>query len=85
LGDERDYNLAILVILLLLCWPAALIYYFTRPMKPTPYPYGAPPYQQPGASTQAPFGGAQVAYCSQCGKQIASTAAFCPFCGGKIV
>ena len=28
---ERKYSLGILIILLLLCWPAALIYYFTRP------------------------------------------------------
>jgi len=38
MGDERDYNLAVLVILLLLFWTAALIYYYTRPFKTTYYP-----------------------------------------------
>lgn len=35
--ERRQYSLAILIILLLFCWPAALIYYFTRPkVKTTP-------------------------------------------------
>jgi hypothetical protein len=29
---RRRYSLAILIILILFCWPAALIYYFTRPV-----------------------------------------------------
>lgn len=29
--EKRKYSLGILIILLLFCWPAALIYYFTRP------------------------------------------------------
>jgi len=29
--ERRQYSIAILIILLILCWPAALIYYFTRP------------------------------------------------------
>ena len=84
MGDEREYNLAILVILLLLCWPAALIYYFTRPTKPSSYPYGSSSYQQPDSSTQAPLGGTQVAYCPHCGNKITSAGGFCPFCGGKL-
>ncbi|MDE1819916.1 MAG: hypothetical protein KGI98_03565 [Euryarchaeota archaeon] len=27
---KRQYSLALLVILILFCWPAAIIYYFTR-------------------------------------------------------
>jgi len=35
--EKRQYSLAILIILLLFCWPAALLYYFTRPrVKTTP-------------------------------------------------
>ena len=29
--EKRQYNLGILILLVVLCWPAALIYYFTRP------------------------------------------------------
>jgi len=33
--EKREYNLGILIILIILCWPAAIIYYFTRPkVKP---------------------------------------------------
>jgi predicted amidophosphoribosyltransferase len=35
MSEERQYSLAILIILLLFCWPVALIYYFTRPKKVT--------------------------------------------------
>lgn len=29
--EKRKYSLAILIILVILCWPLALVYYFTRP------------------------------------------------------
>jgi len=77
MGDERDYNLAILVILLLLFWPAAIIYYYTRPFKSTYYPYGPTPGPQP-----AP--GGTESYCPNCGRKIANVGAFCPHCGGRL-
>jgi len=82
-GDERDYNLAVLVILLLLFWPLAIIYYYTRPMKPDYYPYGPPP-SQPRSAGEPTYGGTQVIYCRHCNSRIASPAAFCPYCGGKL-
>jgi predicted amidophosphoribosyltransferase len=35
MSEERQYSLAVLIILLIICWPAALIYYFTRPKTVT--------------------------------------------------
>src|SRR5271157_550730 len=29
--ERRQYSLAILIILVIFCWPAAILYYFTRP------------------------------------------------------
>ena len=80
MGDERDYNLAILVILLLLCWPAALIYYFTRPFKPS-YPYGPPP---PYGWSQPPYGGSPMVNCPQCNRNIAASSMYCTYCGYKL-
>ncbi len=78
MGNERDYDLAILVILLLLFWPAALIYYYTRPFKATYYPYG--PTQGP-----QPVPGVMESYCPNCGRKIVNVGAFCPYCGGKLI
>ncbi len=64
-GETRQYSLAILIILLLFCWPAALIYYFTRPkVKVTP--------------TRVCLGcGMQIAQtynvCPHCGKKVEKT------------
>src|SRR5438094_3416479 len=57
MGDEREYSLAILVILLLLCWPAAIVYYYTRPTKPQYYP----PQSYPSGAR---------AFCQACGAPI---------------
>ena len=77
---ERDYDLAILIILLFLCWPAGVIYYFTRPMRPRRY-YAAPPPYQPYQPTA---GEGPLAYCKYCGTQISPSASFCLNCGGKL-
>ncbi|HEX4922290.1 MAG TPA: zinc-ribbon domain-containing protein [Candidatus Bathyarchaeia archaeon] len=80
MGDERDYNLAILVILLLLCWPAALIYYFTRPSsRATPT---ARPLHVAGASlltVESP-----MVNCPQCNRNIAASSMYCTYCGYKL-
>ena len=65
MGDERDYDLAILVILLLLCWPAAIVYYYTRPEKP-PYPWARAFCQTCGAPIVP-----GSSFCQSCGKPLA--------------
>lgn len=74
---RRKYSLAILVILIIFCWPAAIIYYFTRdkvPVQelqtyavPIAQPvYAVPAYGQPQVAQAAPMGGAPN--CKGCGR-----------------
>jgi zinc ribbon protein len=76
-GDERDYNLAVLVILLLLFWPLAIVYYYTRPKKPYYYPSGQPPSPTSTAVRDV--------YCQNCNNKISDpNATFCPYCGQRL-
>jgi len=60
--EKRKYNLAILIILLILCWPAALIYYFTRPKVRTTQMRTCL-----GCGRQIPL---DYAVCPHCGKKV---------------
>jgi hypothetical protein len=31
---KRKYTLWVLILLVIVCWPAAIVYYFTRPKVP---------------------------------------------------
>lgn len=83
---KRQYTLWVLILLILICWPAAIVYYFTRDKVPVqelhtytyaqPYPQAAPP---PGG---APGGAAR--FCSRCGTQNAAGATFCSKCGAPL-
>jgi RNA polymerase subunit RPABC4/transcription elongation factor Spt4 len=65
-AGERQYSVGVLIILLLLCWPAALVYYFTRPRRVTricpgcgrsiPLPYNVCPYCGKAAPVALPDG-----------------------------
>jgi hypothetical protein len=72
----RKYTEWVLVVLMILCWPLALIYYFTREkatvQEIAPYampmsvaPMAAPPVASPPPMAPAP-GGAPV--CPRCGR-----------------
>lgn len=89
--EKREYNLAVLIILLILCWPAALIYYFTRPKVKS-----KPMRICPGCGRQIPV---EYQVCPYCGRSVtftpppptpAATAApsvggrFCPHCGAQV-
>jgi hypothetical protein len=60
--DKREYSLGVLIILVLFCWPAALIYYFTRPVVRRSVPL--PP---PGMAAPPPPSGSGYATCPTCG------------------
>jgi hypothetical protein len=64
MGEEgkREYSLAILIILIILCWPGALIYYFTRPMVKT-----KPMRTCLGCGAQIPM---EYAVCPHCGRKV---------------
>jgi len=57
--DKREYSMGVLIILILLCWPAALIYYFTRPVRKSSVPVPPPGWQN------CPTCGAPLRYIQQ--------------------
>jgi hypothetical protein len=78
---KRKYTLWVLILLILICWPAAILYYFTRPMVPVQeyQTYATPSPQSAPAATAA--GGR---FCSACGTQNAAGATFCSRCGKSL-
>ncbi|MBE3116174.1 zinc ribbon domain-containing protein [Candidatus Bathyarchaeota archaeon] len=79
--ETRKYSLALLIILVLFCWPAAILYYFTRPKIITQQGYAPQPYpQQPPPQYQAPAS----RICTQCGRAVQENIRFCPNCGKQL-
>jgi len=90
--EKRTYNLGILIILVILCWPVALIYYFTRPKVKV-----KPLRMCPGCGRQISL---EFNVCPYCGKSIPVVAPTpvtvtaapavpsggkpCPHCGARI-
>lgn len=76
---RRKYTLWVLILLVLVCWPVAIIYYFTRDKVPVQefqsYPTPAAP---PPAAAQ---GGTPGLYCPSCGAAVPQRGGFCPSCG----
>ena len=68
---RRRYTLWVLVLLIIVCWPAAIIYYFTRDkgtfqeVSPYAMPMSGPPMA--GAPPMAPSPAAGPA-CPRCGR-----------------
>lgn len=77
---RRKYELWILILLVLFCWPAAIIYYFTRPevaVQELPNytgPIRDPQAMPPGVATNSRF-------CPYCGAQNSIGTMFCAKCG----
>ena len=77
---KRDYALWLLILLIIICWPAAIVYYFTRKKVPvqTFQTYSHPePYSQPMAAQPAAGG----KFCSACGTSNVAGSTFCSRCG----
>ncbi len=76
---RRKYTLWVLILLVLVCWPVAIIYYFTRDKVPVQefqsYQTSAAP---PPAAAQ---GGTSGLYCPSCGAAVQQRGGFCPSCG----
>ncbi len=64
---RRKYTLWVLVVLILFCWPAAIIYYFTREKVPVQelHTYAMPVQPSPAYGAPAP-GNAPA--CPRCGR-----------------
>jgi hypothetical protein len=82
--ETRQYSLAILIILVIFCWPAAILYYFTRPKIINQQGYQNQPYSQ-----QPPPVYAQQTvsrFCPQCGRVLQQdNVKFCPNCGKQLI
>ncbi len=93
MSKEFTGSWVILIILIIVCWPAALIYFFMkyeeRPQFGTGYygnpsqPYQQPPqqYQQPPQQYQQPQQGNT---CRSCGAGFEPGAMYCPKCGNRL-
>jgi len=80
--ETREYSLAVLIILVLFCWPAALIYYFTRP-KVIRY-VGGPPQINVSVNQNQPYPPPNNRFCPQCGRTVPNDVRFCPNCGKQL-
>ncbi|MCL4324236.1 MAG: hypothetical protein M1144_02070 [Candidatus Thermoplasmatota archaeon] len=88
---KRQYSLIILVVLIIVCWPAAIIYYFTRPKVPvqqlgTYQPVAAQPaYYQPapaqGQYTAPPVAAAPAPAAAPAQAPAAGGVPTCKTCG----
>jgi len=80
---RRKYTLWVLILLVIVCWPAAILYYFTRDKVPVQelHTY-MNPYQQPMGSPPAPMWAGR--FCASCGTSNAPGAAFCARCGKSL-
>ena len=64
---KRQYTLWVLIVLVIFCWPAAIIYYFTREKVPVQELHTYASTMQPGPAAPAGPTGAAPA-CPRCGK-----------------
>jgi hypothetical protein len=92
MSKEFTGSWVIVIILIILCWPAALIYflmkYEERPQYGTGY-YGSQPYQQPYQQPpqqyqQPPQQYQQGNTCRNCGASYEAGAQYCPRCGNRL-
>ncbi len=88
MAKEFTGNWILFIVLLILCWPAALIYFVVKyEEKPPQYyqqpqpGYGAPP--PPGQAPPPPAQGQQRT-CMGCGQQIPVNFNNCPHCGKNV-
>ncbi|HQN76233.1 MAG TPA: zinc-ribbon domain-containing protein [Methanomassiliicoccales archaeon] len=85
MSKEFTGSWVIVIILILICWPAALIYFFMKyeetPQYGTGY-YGNQPYQQP--YQQPPQQYQQGNTCRNCGAAYEPGAQYCPKCGNRL-
>ena len=80
--QKRKYTLWVLILLVIVCWPAAIIYYFTREKVPVQefQTYATPASQYAAPTPLAPGGRS----CPGCGTQNAPGATFCSRCGKSL-
>ena len=83
---KRKYTLWVLILLIILCWPVAIIYYFTRDKVPVQefQTYPGPPGAAPLGSAAPPPAAAGGRFCPSCGAAGQRPGGFCSSCGKPI-
>ena len=85
---KRKYTLWVLILLVIICWPVAIIYYFTRDKVPVQElstyqtPPGAASPGWSGQSAAAPAAGTR--FCPSCGAAGQRPGGFCSVCGKQV-
>ncbi len=80
---KRKYTLWVLILLVIVCWPVAIIYYFTRDKVPVvEYQTYAPAGAAPPPAPMPPAAGTR--YCSHCGTANPANATTCSKCGAPL-
>jgi hypothetical protein len=81
---RREYTLWILILLIIICWPVAIIYYFTRDKVPVQKltTYSAP--VQPAWSGAPPAAAGGTRFCPSCGAAGQKSGGFCASCGKPV-
>lgn len=82
---RRKYTLWILVVFIILCWPIAIVYYFTRDKVPVQelQTYATAP-QSPAPMASAAGQPLAERFCPACGASNSKQAAFCRSCGKSL-
>jgi flagellar basal body-associated protein FliL len=92
MSKEFTGSWVIVIILIIICWPAALIYFLMK-YEETPQfgtgNYGNQPYQQPPQQYQQPPQQYQQPpqqgnTCRSCGAGYEPGAQYCPKCGNRL-
>ena len=81
MAKEFTGSWVLFVILLIFCWPGALIYFFVKYEEKAPQYYQQTP--PPGAPPPPPPQGQQRT-CMGCGQQIPVNFNNCPHCGKNV-
>ncbi len=84
MGKEFTGSWVLFVILLIFCWPGALIYFFVKYEERAPQYYQQPPPPPPGAAPPPPPAQGQQRTCMGCGQQIPVNFNNCPHCGKNV-
>ena len=82
---KRKYTLWVLILLIIICWPVAIIYYFTRDKVPVQeFQTYATPQQGYTAPPPPPPPAAGTKFCTRCGTANRAGATTCSQCGAPL-
>ena len=89
---KRKYTLWVLILLVIVCWPVAIIYYFTRDKVPVqelqtyqaPMGAASPGWSGQPSAAPPPAAPAGTRFCPSCGASGQRPGGFCSVCGKPV-